>query len=465
METDLRRHVSEGLALEEEAACGVDPPPHQVAVRGDAERTGEAPDQVRRRHVEEAPGLGQGHRVEAMLVEEVPKVGGDLALGALDGFDDAIAQVLAEPGADGGEPRLGLEHVVRVPERAVERPELANHLDVLDVRVVDGSPYESFVEHVGPDVEHALAVAGPVRRSPVVHDVRRQDRHPRAGGPVVPRLQVVPDRTLVDDEHGPRVVRVRGIGVVDEPRMEDLVDARHRGFPGPDPFARRGRQQASIVQDPPRSQRLDGSDADPTPRDPFSVNHLLALVVFAFVGSVSPGPNNAVLWASGLRFGFGRTIPHVLGTALGIGVLVVGVAAGIGALLETVPALELVLKLGGSAYLLYVAYLVVGGGAVGRTDVSGPMSLWQAVAFQCVNPKAWIFAVAAVGTFLPARSVRVAGSVLLVGTIVAVVAGSSSIWAAGGAALGSVMDDEGARRVVGVVLAVLLVGSVVLIWV
>ncbi|MGA9161047.1 MAG: LysE family translocator [Actinomycetota bacterium] len=214
-----------------------------------------------------------------------------------------------------------------------------------------------------------------------------------------------------------------------------------------------------------RPQGLDESHADPTPRDPIAVNHLVALVVFAFVGSVSPGPNNAVLWAAGLRFGFGRTVPHVLGTALGIGVLVVGVAAGIGALLEAVPALELVLKLGGSAYLLYVAYLVVGGGAIGRTDVSGPLSLWQAVAFQCVNPKAWIFAVAAVGTFLPARPVRVTGAALLVGTVMAVVAGSSSIWAAGGAALGRVVDDAGIRRAVSVVLAALLVGSVVLIWV
>ena len=195
------------------------------------------------------------------------------------------------------------------------------------------------------------------------------------------------------------------------------------------------------------------------------MNHLLALVAFAFVGSVSPGPNNAVLWASGLRFGFGRTVPHVLGTALGIGLLVVGVAAGIGALLEAVPALELVLKLGGSAYLLYIAYLVVGGRAVGRTDVSRPLSAWQAVAFQCVNPKAWVFAVAAVGTFLPARSDRVAGDALLVGTVMAVVVVSSSIWAAGGAALGRVVDDEGTRRAAGVVLAVLLVGSVVLIWV
>ncbi len=194
------------------------------------------------------------------------------------------------------------------------------------------------------------------------------------------------------------------------------------------------------------------------------MNDLVPLAVFAFVGSVSPGPNNAVLWASGLRFGFGRTVPHVLGTALGIGGLTVGVAAGIGALLEAVPAVELVLKLVGSAYLLYVAFLVVGGGAVGRTDVSRPLSLWQGVAFQCLNPKAWIFVVAAVGTFLPHGS-RLADSTLLVVTVMVVVVSSSSIWAAGGAALGRVVDDERTRRAIGIGLALLLVASVALIWV
>lgn len=145
--------------------------------------------------------------------------------------------------------------------------------------------------------------------------------------------------------------------------------------------------------------------------------------------------------------------------------LVLGVAAGIGALLEAVPATELVLKIAGSAYLLWVAVLVVGSGGVGRTDVSDPLNLWQAVAFQCVNPKAWVFAIAAVGTFLPPALPRVVAVGLLTGTLMVVVAGSSSIWAAGGAALGRVVDDERTRRVVSVALAVLLVTSIALLWI
>jgi threonine/homoserine/homoserine lactone efflux protein len=209
---------------------------------------------------------------------------------------------------------------------------------------------------------------------------------------------------------------------------------------------------------------LDGLDARGTPPGPV-VNQLVALVAFAFAGSVSPGPNNAVLWASGLRFGVRRTIPHVLGTALGIGVLVVGVGAGLGALIGAMPALEVVLKVAGSAYLLYVAFLVLGSGGVGRTSVSRPLSLAQGVAFQLVNPKAWVFAIATVGTFLPAEVDRVTGVAVLAAVLMVVVIGSSSIWAVGGAALGRVVDDDRRRRAVSVVLAVLLVVSVALLWI
>ena len=195
------------------------------------------------------------------------------------------------------------------------------------------------------------------------------------------------------------------------------------------------------------------------------MSELVALLAFAFVGTVSPGPNNTVLWASGLRFGYRRTVPHVLGTALGIGLLVMAVAAGIGALFEVVPAAELVLKVVGSLYLLYVAYLVLGSGGIGRTQVSDPLSVWQAIAFQCVNPKAWIFAIAAVGTFLPGALPWIVGVLALTATLMVVVVGSSSIWAVGGAALGRVVDDERTRRVISIGLASLLVASVALLWI
>jgi threonine/homoserine/homoserine lactone efflux protein len=195
------------------------------------------------------------------------------------------------------------------------------------------------------------------------------------------------------------------------------------------------------------------------------LNELAALVAFAFVGSFSPGPNNAVLWASGIAFGFRRTIPHVVGGALGVGTLVVGVAAGIGALLEAVPAAALALKVAGSAYLLYVAWRVAGSGAIARAEAAHPLSVWQAAVFQWLNPKAWFFAIALVGTFLPEDLNRPAGIAVLTGVVIAVVAASFTIWAAGGAALAGFVADARGHRVVNLLLAVLILASVVLLWI
>jgi threonine/homoserine/homoserine lactone efflux protein len=194
------------------------------------------------------------------------------------------------------------------------------------------------------------------------------------------------------------------------------------------------------------------------------VHELIGLVAFAFAGSVSPGPNNTLLWASGVGFGFRRTLPHVIGTAIGIGALAVAMAAGLGVLLDAVPTLETVLKVAGSIYLLVLAYLVLGAGTVGGSTVSRPLSLGQSIGFQFVNPKAWIFAIAAVGTFF-AVDPRLIHDAVLTGTLMLVVIVSSAIWAAGGAMLGRVVEDERTLRGVNVVLAVLLLASVALIWV
>ena len=131
------------------------------------------------------------------------------------------------------------------------------------------------------------------------------------------------------------------------------------------------------------------------------MNELLGLAGFAFVGSITPGPNNALLLASGIRFGFGRTVRHVAGTALGMSVLILAVAGGIGVLLTAVPGAELALKLIGSAYLSYLAFRIASSRGAARTVVSRPLGVLHAAAFQFTNPKGWLFAFAAVGTFLP----------------------------------------------------------------
>src|SRR4051794_31352135 len=148
---------------------------------------------------------------------------------------------------------------------------------------------------------------------------------------------------------------------------------------------------------------------------------LIALMGFAFVSAATPGPNNVLLWASGATFGFRRTLPHVFGTAIGLGAMAVAVAAGLGVLVATVPGLAVAMKLVGSAYLLYLAWRVAGIGALERAGIARPLGVLRATGFQLLNPKAWIFALGAVTTFRPPNLDQAAGTVLVAVTMMIVV--------------------------------------------
>ena len=195
------------------------------------------------------------------------------------------------------------------------------------------------------------------------------------------------------------------------------------------------------------------------------MDRLVALLGFGFVCTVTPGPNNVLLWASGASFGLRRSWPHVLGTALGVGLMAVLVAAGLGVLVTTIPPLAFAMKVGGSVYLLYLAWQVAGAGALERTTSSRPMGLLQAIAFQVVNPKVWIFAVGAVSTFRPADVPIALGSALVVLMMMAVTIPSSALWVVGGDALDRLIERQATRRAVSLGLSLLVVATVVLVWV
>jgi threonine/homoserine/homoserine lactone efflux protein len=194
------------------------------------------------------------------------------------------------------------------------------------------------------------------------------------------------------------------------------------------------------------------------------MEHLVALVGFSFVSSVTPGPNNLLLWASGATFGLRRTIPHVIGTAAGIGSMALTVAAGLGVLIATVPVLGTTMRLAGSAYLLYLAWQIAGARALERAATARPMSLLQAAAFQVINPKAWIFALGAVTTFRPPDSPIILGSVLVAVTMMLVVVPTAALWAGAGGTLGRFVTGDRGGRALSLALAVLLAATVVLVW-
>ena len=195
------------------------------------------------------------------------------------------------------------------------------------------------------------------------------------------------------------------------------------------------------------------------------MNWLIGLVGFGFVCTVTPGPNNLLLWASGAAFGWRRSWPHVLGTAVGVGALGLAVAAGLGVLITEVPLVGLAMKVGGSAYLLYLAWQVAGAGALRRTAVARPMGIRQAAIFQLVNPKVWIFALGAVSTFRPPDAPLILGSLLVAAIMAAVSIPSSAVWAMAGDLVDRLIANDRTRRAVSLGMAILIAATVVLVWI
>ncbi|WP_018428521.1 LysE family translocator [Hoeflea sp. 108] len=168
----------------------------------------------------------------------------------------------------------------------------------------------------------------------------------------------------------------------------------------------------------------------------------LALLVYAFVTSITPGPNNFMLLASGVNFGFLRTIPHMLGIGFGFLSLLLGVGFGLGAVLTAFPALHTVLKIAGGAYLLYLAWRIGMSRSLGKDgDVKArPMSFIEASAFQWINPKAWVMAVTAMAVYTNPEAPFL--SVLLIsGAFALVNLPSVSSWAGFGMALRGFLAD------------------------
>ena len=134
---------------------------------------------------------------------------------------------------------------------------------------------------------------------------------------------------------------------------------------------------------------------------------ILALAGFCLVSSITPGPNNLMLLASGARFGFARTLPHLCGVAGGFTLMVLLVGAGIAGLFKAVPALHQALRVISVVYVLYLAWKIATGPTRFDSAPSGsdtPMNFTQAALFQWVNPKAWSMAVTAVTAYAPSSN-------------------------------------------------------------
>ncbi|MCF5165884.1 LysE family translocator [Pseudomonas congelans] len=191
-----------------------------------------------------------------------------------------------------------------------------------------------------------------------------------------------------------------------------------------------------------------------------SFDLLLAFTLFAFVTSITPGPNNMMLLASGVNFGFSRTLPHILGISVGFFVLVLAVGFGLGSVFKAWPVLYTILRYVGAAYLLYLAWkIATSGPASDNVDSQGkPLSFMSAALFQWVNPKAWIMAIGAISTYTPMQGYFY--NVVVISAVFALInLPSVGVWAGFGSLLRNVLRDPLGLRIFNGVMAALLVAS------
>ena len=190
------------------------------------------------------------------------------------------------------------------------------------------------------------------------------------------------------------------------------------------------------------------------------MNDLAALAAFAFVSSITPGPNNLMLMSSGANFGIGRTLPHMVGVAIGFVAMIVGVGAGLMQVFDAWPVTYAVLRVASLAYLAWLAWRIARAARPeGAAAGARPLTFLEAAAFQWVNPKAWAMALTAITLYAPSRDL---GAI----TLVAVVFGAINLpsvgtWAAAGRWLRRLLDRPARLHAFNWTMAALLLASTI----
>lgn len=192
---------------------------------------------------------------------------------------------------------------------------------------------------------------------------------------------------------------------------------------------------------------------------------LPGLIGFAAAMSFTPGPNNVLVTASGANFGFRRSLPTLLGVTIGFGLMLVVLGLGANELFRAWPAIHLVLKIAGTAYLLWLAWRIA---TAGRPTAAGaqdrPLGFLGAAAFQWANPKGWVFLLGALSTYTTVGGDLVAELATI--TVVVSIACLAAIatWCAFGVAIGRRLRTDRAFAIFNRSMAALLVASIVTAW-
>ena len=193
------------------------------------------------------------------------------------------------------------------------------------------------------------------------------------------------------------------------------------------------------------------------------INILIALISFYFVMYVTPGPNNAMVLASGLKFGFLKTIPHMSGITIGHVMQLILVCLGLGKIFQIVPYLQNTLKILCAIYLLYLGYKIIGSFSKIKENDSRPLKFHEAALFQIINPKAWTISSMAASGFLP-KDGNLIYSIFFIALIALIICPLSiSPWAAFGSAIRNLVKNNKIKALIEYFLAFLLLITAILI--
>jgi len=185
---------------------------------------------------------------------------------------------------------------------------------------------------------------------------------------------------------------------------------------------------------------------------------ILALSAYNFVMYVTPGPNNSILTASGIKFGFFRTIPNIFGIPSGHGFQLALVCLGLGSLFTYYPILLEILRYVGAAYILFLAYKMLGSLNISSSEEkTRPLKYYEAILFQFVNPKAWVICITAVSLFYPEKENLFIGTVFMVIMSTIINIPSISIWALGGSIIRHYLSNKTLKKIIEWLLALMLI--------
>lgn len=189
----------------------------------------------------------------------------------------------------------------------------------------------------------------------------------------------------------------------------------------------------------------------------------LAFALFAFVSSITPGPNNTMMLASGVNFGLTRSLPHMVGITSGFCLMILLMGLGLGRVFELYPVLYTVLRYAGGTYMLYLAWKIFRSSPQPANESAGvptakPLGFFSAAAFQWVNPKAWVMALGSITTYLPVHH-SVWQLLALIGVMGVINLPSTGSWALFGSSMRRYRQQPTFLRIFNTLAALALVAS------